>query len=162
MTLPGGVMLALDESWTRAQNDAFFNHNSIEPSRVSELDYLTNGFFIDTEPGFPSLQLANSLASQEGVEAASPNWQCETQPMIKSKDEPATGPAPHAKYQPATKRMMPPRPERPAGRKTDLRSDREPDGGSDYNSSYTATTLRTRGAVGPFPASRQRMPPKTR
>ena len=74
MTLPGGVLLALDETWTEVQTDAFFGLNSIQTSRVSELDYLTNGFFVDTDPGFPSLELANSLAAQGGVVAASPNW----------------------------------------------------------------------------------------
>ena len=74
MTLPGGVMLALDETWTEVQVDAFFTLNSIQTSRVSELDYLTNGFFVETDPGFPSLELANSLAGQGGVVAASPNW----------------------------------------------------------------------------------------
>ena len=74
MTLPGGVMLALDETWTKEQTNAFFKLNSIQTSRVSELDYLANGFFIETDPGFPSLELANSLAGQGGVVAASPNW----------------------------------------------------------------------------------------
>ena len=77
MTLPGGVLLALDETWNRVQTDAFFTLNSIQMSKVSELDYLANGFFIDTDPGFPSLELANSLAGQEGVVAASPNWRHE-------------------------------------------------------------------------------------
>ena len=74
MTLPGGVMLALDETWTKEQTDAFFQRNSIETSRVSRLDYLANGFFIETGPGFPSLNLANSLAQQDSVIASSPNW----------------------------------------------------------------------------------------
>ena len=77
MTLPGGVLLALDETWNRAQTDAFFKLNSTQMNRVSELDYLTNGFFIETDPGFPSLELANSLAGQDGVVAASPNWRHE-------------------------------------------------------------------------------------
>ena len=42
--------------------------------RVSELDYAVNGFFVETEPGFPSLDLANALAAQDGVEISSPNW----------------------------------------------------------------------------------------
>ena len=75
MTLPGGVMLALNPAWSRAQTDAFFKNNGIQAGQVSELDYLTNGFFVETDPGFPSLELANNLASQEGVDAASPNWQ---------------------------------------------------------------------------------------
>ena len=77
MTLPGGVLLALDETWTTDEASTFLTRNSIEPSRISELDYLTNGFFINTEPGFPALELANSLAGQNGVVAASPNWRHE-------------------------------------------------------------------------------------
>ena len=74
MTLPGGVLLVLDSTWSPEQADAFFARNSIEKSHVSELGYLPNGFFIETEPGFPSLDLANALAGQEGVELSSPNW----------------------------------------------------------------------------------------
>ena len=77
MTLPGGVLLALDETWGRTETDAFFSDNGIDAARVSELDYVTNGFFVETEPGFPSLELANALASQDGVEVSSPNWRRE-------------------------------------------------------------------------------------
>ena len=48
--------------------------------RVSELDYVANGFFVETEPGFPSLDLANALAVQDGVEVSSPNWAREVTP----------------------------------------------------------------------------------
>ena len=44
-------------------------------SQVSELDFLDNAFFVQTDPGFPSLELANSLADEEGVLVSSPNWQ---------------------------------------------------------------------------------------
>ncbi len=74
MTLPGGVLLALNPDWTKEETDAFFSGNSISLDRVSELSYITNGFFVETEPGFPSLDLANALATQEGVELSSPNW----------------------------------------------------------------------------------------
>ena len=74
MTLPGGVLLALDEAWSEAETDAFFENNGIDRDRVSELEYLTNGFFVETEPGFPSLELANALAEQDGVVISSPNW----------------------------------------------------------------------------------------
>ncbi len=74
MTLPGGVLLALDESWSRSQTDAFFADNGIHRDRVSELDFLANGFLVDTEPGWASLQLANQLAAQSGVSISSPNW----------------------------------------------------------------------------------------
>ena len=74
MTLPGGVLLALDETWSEAETDAFFENNGIDRDRASELDYVANGFFVETEPGFPSLDLANALAEQDGVWVASPNW----------------------------------------------------------------------------------------
>ena len=74
MTLPGGVLLALDETWGRTETDVFFSDNGIDAARVSELDYLTNGFFVETDPGFPSLELANVLAEQDGVRVSSPNW----------------------------------------------------------------------------------------
>ena len=74
MTLPGGVLLALDPEWTDTETDAFFTGNEISMDRVSELEWLTNGFLIETEPGFPSLELANELAGQDGVELSSPNW----------------------------------------------------------------------------------------
>ena len=74
MTLPGGVLLALDETWTEAETDAFLADNGIDADRVSELDYLNNGFFVETEPGWQSLTLANMLAEQDGVQISSPNW----------------------------------------------------------------------------------------
>jgi len=74
MTLPGGVLLVLDPEWSESETDAFFSSNGIKMASVSELGYLPNGFFVDTDPGFPSLDLANELAGQEGVELSSPNW----------------------------------------------------------------------------------------
>ena len=74
MTLPGGVLLALDVTWGRTKTDVFFSDNGIDAARVSELDYVTNGFFVETDPGFPSLELANVLAEQDGVRVSSPNW----------------------------------------------------------------------------------------
>ena len=80
MTLPGGVLLVLSSEWSRAETNAFFSDNGIKMDRVSELDYVANGFFIGTEPGFPSLDLANILAMQDGVEISSPNWGREATP----------------------------------------------------------------------------------
>ncbi len=78
MTLPGGVLLVLDSEWSEGETDAFFSRNGIKQSRVSELGYLPNGFFVETDPGFPSLNLANDLAGQDGVELSSPNWWTES------------------------------------------------------------------------------------
>ena len=80
MTLPGGVLLVLDSEWSQAETNAFFSNNGIKMGRVSELDYLANGFFVETGPGFPSLDLANALAVQDGVEISSPNWGREVTP----------------------------------------------------------------------------------
>ena len=74
MTLPGGVIVVLDAEWTTKQVDAFLTANGISTERVSELGWLSNGFFIDTDPGFASLNLANELAVEAGVELSSPNW----------------------------------------------------------------------------------------
>ena len=78
MTLPGGVLLVLDATWSGQQVDGFLARNSIAKSRVSELGFLPNGFFVETAPGFPSLHLANALAGQDGVEISSPNWWTES------------------------------------------------------------------------------------
>ena len=74
MALPGGVILVLDGDWDSDSTGGFFARNNISLDRVSELDYVTNGFFVETEAGFPSLDLANALATQDGVELSSPNW----------------------------------------------------------------------------------------
>ena len=79
MTLPGGVLIVLDESWDSEDTDRFFADNGIALHRVSRLE-LTNGFLVDTEPGFASLDLANALAVQTGVELSSPNWWTEQVP----------------------------------------------------------------------------------
>ena len=78
MTLPGGILLVLDATWSGQQVDSFFARNSIAKSRVSDLGFLPNGFFVETAPGFPSLNLANALAGQDGVEISSPNWWTES------------------------------------------------------------------------------------
>ena len=74
MTLPGGVLLLLDQDWRETRVNQFFADNSIALADVSELEWIDNGYFIETAPGFPSLTLANALAGQEGVELSSPNW----------------------------------------------------------------------------------------
>lgn len=74
MTLPGGVLLALDQAWSDEQVRAFLQRNAIAGSRVSDLGWLPNGYFIETAPGFASLDLANALAGQDGVVLAAPNW----------------------------------------------------------------------------------------
>ena len=79
MTLPGSVLLALDPGWDDAQVENFFSHNDISTDRISELSFLQNGFLIQTEPGFPSLELADALDDQDGVLISSPNWLTEVE-----------------------------------------------------------------------------------
>lgn len=74
MTLPGGVLLVLDAAWSPAETNAFFARNRIAPDRVSAMNIAANSFFVETAPGFPSLDLANALAAQDGVRISSPNW----------------------------------------------------------------------------------------
>ncbi len=80
MTLPGGVLLALEPEWDQARVDGFFSENGISKDRTSELDFIENGFLVETESGFPSLNLANELAAKSGVIISSPNWWREAQP----------------------------------------------------------------------------------
>ena len=80
MTLPGGVLLALDPTWDETQVEDFFSDNGISADQVSELDFIPNGFVIETESGFPSLDLANELAGQDGALISSPNWSREVEP----------------------------------------------------------------------------------
>lgn len=74
MTLPGGILLIFDPGWGEAESDRFFAANGIAKERLSPLGAIPNGFVVETEPGFASLNLANSLAGKAGVEVSSPNW----------------------------------------------------------------------------------------
>ena len=80
MTLPGGVLLVLDAAWDEARVDDFLVRNKIAQSRVSALRFAPNAFLVETDPGFPSLDLANALAGQDGVLISSPNWRREVVP----------------------------------------------------------------------------------
>ena len=80
MTLPGGVLLALDPAWDQARVDSFLAENGIPIASASELSFIEYGFFIETGPGFWSLELANKLAAKDGVVISSPNWWREVQP----------------------------------------------------------------------------------
>ena len=79
MTLPGGVLLALNPEWDQAEVDSFLADNGITSDQISELGFIENGFLVETESGFPSLDLANELANQDGVLIASPNWSTEVE-----------------------------------------------------------------------------------
>ena len=79
MTLPGGVVLVLDASWDEATVEGFFARHGIVRSSVTEQSFGANAFLVDTEPGLPSLELANTLAVQDGVRISSPNWRREVE-----------------------------------------------------------------------------------
>ena len=74
MTLPGGVILLLDETWDDAAVESFLSANKIEADTLTEIEFLKNAYVVESDPGFPSLDLANSLHGQNGVVASSPNW----------------------------------------------------------------------------------------
>ena len=80
MTLPGGVLLVLDEQWDQGQVNAFFASNGISKSSAEAMSIAPNAFFIETAPGLPSLNLANALAAEDGVQISSPNWRREVVP----------------------------------------------------------------------------------
>ena len=80
MALPGGVLICLNHEWSEARIETFFTDNSVEMSVVSPIEYLDNCFTVETDPGFASLDLADALAGQDGVEIASPNWWTEAAP----------------------------------------------------------------------------------
>ena len=77
LTLPGGVLLALDASWDQARVDQFFLENGITGDRIARQQFAVHGFLVETAPGFPSLELANTLAALDGVLLSSPNWRRE-------------------------------------------------------------------------------------
>ena len=73
MTLPGGVLVAFDSDLDDAQISKFLTAQGISKDRVSPM-LLHNAFEIETEPGFPALELANRLATLGESLVASPNW----------------------------------------------------------------------------------------
>ncbi len=77
MTLPGGVLIKFEDSWSQGQISQFFSRNGITPDRYVEESYAPNAYFIETAAGLPSLELANLLAAQDGVVYSLPNWQAE-------------------------------------------------------------------------------------
>ncbi len=74
MALPGGVVLMLDPTWDTAAVDSFMRSNRIASSEIEGFEGLVNSFKVATDPGFPSLWTANSLAGHNGVIVSSPNW----------------------------------------------------------------------------------------
>ena len=65
MTLPGGVLLALDPEWDQARVDSFFSENGISKDRTSELDFIENGFLVETEAGISVAKSGQRIGCQE-------------------------------------------------------------------------------------------------
>ena len=66
MTLPGGVLLVLDPSWTGSDADAFFSRNGIKRSRVTELTFTKNAYFVETAPRTPVAAAGELAGGTEG------------------------------------------------------------------------------------------------
>ena len=80
MTLPGGVLVVFDSELDDAQISKFLTEQGISKNRVTPM-LLHNAFEIETEPGFPALELANRLATSTESLVASPDWA--TDPVTK-------------------------------------------------------------------------------
>lgn len=70
MYLPGGVTVRLVSS---ANEDVFLS-KGIDVSRIRVLSTRRNWYLIQTEPGFPSLELANELVDLPSVIESIPMW----------------------------------------------------------------------------------------
>ena len=77
MRLPGGVLLLFEPDVPGADIEAFFARNKISLKLVEAIPGIPHAFLVETEPGFPSLNLANALAAQDEVRVSSPNWEVE-------------------------------------------------------------------------------------
>ena len=88
MWLPGGVVLLLDPTWSAARADSFLAANGVARSRASELGWIDNGFLIEAGPGRASIELANSLATLDGVIISTPDWAVWTTPHQLDSREP--------------------------------------------------------------------------
>ena len=80
MTLPGGALVVFDSELDDAQISKFLTEQGISMNRVMPT-LLHNAFEIETEPGFPALELANRLATSAESLVASPDWA--TDPVTK-------------------------------------------------------------------------------
>ncbi len=74
MVLTGGVFLVFESKLSQQESNTFFAEYGIDLARVSLVDDMDDVFFIDTNPGLSSLELANKLAKAEQVIISVPNW----------------------------------------------------------------------------------------
>ena len=81
MTLPGGVIVVFERELSKAEAEVFFGEVGVSMADVSKLDSLPNGWFVDTAPGLDAINLANTIADQDGVLLSSPNWKMDVAPQ---------------------------------------------------------------------------------
>lgn len=70
--LPGGVIVTLKSAATEADARAALQALGVQP--VRRIGAMTNVWLVASDPGQPSLDLANRLFEGGQVEAAQPNW----------------------------------------------------------------------------------------
>ena len=69
----GGIIIILDESWNSLAIETFLASHNLSDD-ATPLVWLRNGYSVRTEPGMAALELANRLATVEGVLLSVPNW----------------------------------------------------------------------------------------
>ena len=80
MALPGGVLLVFEPELSTERINQFFMENAIDMAQVSAQEFTKNAFFVATEAGMASMELANKLADKDHVIVSSPNWWRESVP----------------------------------------------------------------------------------
>ncbi len=69
----GGVVLVLRSSWRREEVDSFLEQEGLADT-ATPLGRIPNAYTVHTAPGMAAVELANRLASMDGVRIAAPNW----------------------------------------------------------------------------------------
>ena len=70
--LPGNVIVSLEVHWGQEQVQAWAENQNLK--LLKKLPLKGNLFLVATQPGWPSLDVANKLRNQNGVLWATPNW----------------------------------------------------------------------------------------
>ena len=74
LALPGGVLLFFNKNITDAEIERFFVSKNIPSSQYKKNPDMRNFYVVETEPGLPSLELANKLKLSPELFISSPNW----------------------------------------------------------------------------------------
>ncbi len=70
--LPGNIVVLLDASWDKDAVARWVERRQLRV--VAELSFGPNMLLVETEPGLPALELANTLYRSGEVRAAFPDW----------------------------------------------------------------------------------------